>query len=45
MKHEKLDPRTQTENKSSDAKKSTAATAKVPPSLLDLKVGTTTRVS
>jgi hypothetical protein len=36
-KHDKLDPRTQTENKSEDAKKSMANAGKVPPSLIDSK--------
>ena len=39
MNHDKLDPRTQTEVKSPDAKKSMATAAKVPPSPVDLKVG------
>jgi hypothetical protein len=39
MPHDKLDPRTQTDGKSPDAKKSMATAAKVPPSQVDLKVG------
>ena len=39
MKHDKLDPRTQTEGTSGDAKKSMATAAKVPPSAVDPKVG------
>lgn len=35
----KLDPRTQTENLSRDAKHSAATDAKVPPSIIDSKVG------
>ena len=34
-----LDPRTQTNGKSPDAKKGMAVDAKVPPSQVDLKVG------
>jgi hypothetical protein len=37
MKHDKLDPRTQTENQSPDAKKSMANEGKVPPSIVDSK--------
>ena len=36
-KHDKLDPRTQTENESEDAKKSMANQGKVPPSMIDSK--------
>ena len=36
---DKLDPRTQTEGKSPDAKKSMAVEGKVPPSAVDSKVG------
>jgi hypothetical protein len=39
VKYDKLDPRTQVEGKSRDAKKSTADFAKVPPSIVDSKVG------
>lgn len=39
MSYDDLDPRTQTEGKSRDAKKSMATAAKVPPSQVDLKVG------
>ena len=39
MPYDKLDPRTQTEGKSRDAKKSTADAAKVPPSQVDSTVG------
>jgi hypothetical protein len=38
-KHDKLDPRTQTEGKSPDARKSAAVDSKVPPSIVDSKVG------
>ena len=37
MKHDKLDPRTQTEDKSDDAKKAMATEGKVPPSIVDSK--------
>jgi hypothetical protein len=37
MKHDKLDPRTQTESKSPDAKKSMANDGKVPRSIVDSK--------
>jgi hypothetical protein len=37
MKRDKLDPRTQTDGKSSDAKKSMANEGKVPPSIVDSK--------
>ena len=37
MKHDKLDPRTQTDDKSPDAKKSMASEGKVPPSIVDAK--------
>jgi hypothetical protein len=36
-KHDKLDPRTQTDGKSADAKKSMANQGKVPPSFIDSK--------
>jgi hypothetical protein len=36
---DKLDPRTQTDGKSPDAKKSMAVDGKVPPSYIDSKVG------
>ncbi|HEV2295623.1 MAG TPA: hypothetical protein VGR35_17375 [Tepidisphaeraceae bacterium] len=39
MARNRLDPRTQTDGKSSDAKRSAAADAKVPPSFMDSKVG------
>jgi hypothetical protein len=39
MKRDELDPRTQTDGLSRDAKHSTANAAKVPPSFMDLKVG------
>jgi hypothetical protein len=37
MKRDRLDPRTQTDGKSPDAKKSMANDAKVPPSIVDSK--------
>ena len=37
MKRDKLDPRTQTDEKSPDAKKSMANEGKVPPSIVDSK--------
>ena len=37
MKRDKLDPRTQTDEKSPDAKKSMANDGKVPPSIVDSK--------
>jgi len=37
MKRDKLDPRTQTENQSPDAKKAMANEGKVPPSIVDSK--------
>ena len=39
MDDRKLDPRTQTEGQSRDARKSTANDAKVPPAQIDSKVG------
>jgi hypothetical protein len=39
MKRDKLDPRTQTDGKSEDARHSAATDAKVPPSFMDSKVG------
>ena len=39
MTRDPLDPRTQTDGQSRDAKKSTANEAKVPPSVADSKVG------
>jgi hypothetical protein len=39
MKRDPLDPRTQTDGKSPDAKHSAATNAKVPPSFMDSKVG------
>jgi hypothetical protein len=39
MKRDKLDPRTQTDGTSDDAKHSAATNAKVPPSFMDSKVG------
>ena len=35
--HDKLDPRTQTDNQSPDAKKGMANAGKVPPSIVDSK--------
>jgi hypothetical protein len=37
MKRDKLDPRTQTDDKSPDAKRSMANDGKVPPSIVDSK--------
>ena len=37
--HDKLDPRTQTDGDSPDARKSMAVDGKVPPSNIDSKVG------
>ena len=39
MTDKELDPRTQTEHQSRDAKHSAANAAKVPPSVMDSKVG------
>lgn len=39
MKRNPLDPRTQTDGESDDAKHSAATDAKVPPSFMDSKVG------
>ena len=39
MTRDPLDPRTQTDGQSRDAKKSMANEAKVPPSVADLKIG------
>jgi hypothetical protein len=39
MKRDPLDPRTQTDGQSPDAKRSTANDAKIPPAEIDSKVG------